>query len=183
MKPPAPKPVATEPYKPQTFQRVSFSDGSFVRIVINLDPEPDESIIARIEWEHGSGMLPLEIIDALVGVWQWHSDMRWQAFNQCMTLPGGKVVCWRFRPQEPCTVLPASASSVIGEALHDAPPTEPLPETAEDFRDALRRAIPPETLAASLATLPSGAQTKIIGKHLIDPPIAHKVTFTRRRKS
>jgi hypothetical protein len=174
--------METESAKPQTFRKVIFADGSFVRITQNLSPESNEPIIAEVRWLHGRGTFPLEVIGAILAVWQWHSDMRWQAFEQSMTLPGGRVICWRFKPQEPCAVCLQSSSSIIGKGLFDAPPTRIAPETAEDYRDALRRAIPPEKLAASLASLPAGPQKQITDKFLTTPAIRRTVKI-RRRKS
>lgn len=173
--------MTTPSDKPQTYRRANFTDGSFANIVSNLNPEPGEPIIDRIDWLHGKGTWPAEIIDAIIGGWQWHADWRWQSFEQAMTLPSGRVLCWRFRPQEPCTACLQSSSTVVGKGLFDAPPTKLAPETADDYRYALRRTISPKMFAASLASLPAEAQARIIGKYLVDPPVRRRVKITTRR--
>jgi hypothetical protein len=175
--------MSTPSDKCQTSHKVIFADGSFVNIIHNLDPEPGERIIARIEWAHGSGTWPVGIIDAILNVWQRHSDIRWKSFEQAMTLPSGRILFWRFRPQEPCAACLQSASSVIGKGLFEAPPTSLAPETAADYRDAIRRAITPEKFAATLATLPAEAQKRITDKHLAEPPVIRRVKIRAQRRN
>jgi hypothetical protein len=169
--------------KPQTFRKVVFTDGSFVRIISNLDPQPGEPIIDRIQWLHGKGTWPAEIFDAILDVLQWHADLRWKAFEQAMTLPSGRVTFWRFRPQEPCVACLRSASSVIGKSLFDAPPSSITPETADDYRAALRRAVSPEKFADVFTALPAASQRRVAEKCFTEPPVARQVKVrTNRRK-
>jgi hypothetical protein len=168
--------------KPQTFRKVIFTDSSFVRIIHNLDPEPGEPIIDHIQWLHGKGTWPAEIIDAILSVWQWHSDFFWKSFEQSMTLPSGRVICWRFKPQEPCAVCLQSDSNHIGEGLFDAPPSKPAPAIADDYRDAIRRAITPEKFAASLASLPLAVQKRFTDKYLTEPPVRRSFKISHKKQ-
>ena len=168
--------------KPQTFRKIVFTDGSFVRIISNLDPQPGEPIIDRIEWLHGKGTWPAEIFDAILDVWQWHADLRWKAFEQAMTLPSGRVICWRFRPRESCVACRRSASSVIGNSLFDAPPSMITPETADDYRAALRRAVSPEKFADVFTGLPAVSQRRVAQTFFTEPPARRAVKITRRKK-
>lgn len=75
-----------------------------------------------------------------------------------------------------------SASSVIGKGLFDAPPTRLTPQSPEDYRDALRRAVSPEKLAATLARLPTESQKRITDKYLTEPLTRRKFKITRPKK-
>jgi hypothetical protein len=168
--------------KPQTFRKVIFTDSSFVRIIHNLVPEPGEPIIDHIQWLHGKGTWPAEIIDAILSVWQWHSDFFWKSFEQSMTFHSGRVICWRFQPQKPCAVCLQSDSTHIGEGLFDAPPSKPVPATADDCRAAIRRAITPEKFATSLASLPLAAQKRITEKYFTQPPVRRSFKISHQKQ-
>jgi hypothetical protein len=174
--------MTPHPDKPQTFRKVVFTDGSFVKIISNIEPEPGEPIIARVEWLHGKGTWPAEIIDAILDVWQSRADWTWKAFDQTMTLPSGRVICWRFRPRESCVACPLSVSSVTGKSLFDAPPSPITPEGADNYRAAIRRAISPEQFAASFASLPDDAQRRVAEKCFTEPPVRRTLKISRRNK-
>jgi hypothetical protein len=172
--------------KPQTFRKVIFTDSSFVRIIHNLDPEPGEPIIDHIQWLHGNGTWPAEIIDAILSVWQWHSDFFWKSFEQSMTLPSGRVICWRFHPQEPCAVCLQSEYNHIAEGLFDAPPSKPVPAIADDYRtevlEAIMSRISPERMAEVFAGLPTDSQRRVAAKCFVETNVRRTVKFTRRSK-
>jgi hypothetical protein len=127
-----------------------FTNGTCARVIYNAYPEPDDPIVERIEWINSGGPWPLEILETIIRVWQLHSDYHTEEFEQTATLPGGVVICLRFRPKQKPVVCKPSSSNVIGKGLFDAVLTKIVPDTPEDFREAIRRAIQPEKLAAIL---------------------------------
>lgn len=163
---------------PQCTHKITLSDRTSHTVVSNLTRELGQPIISHIEWCSREHSLPTDIIDKLLDIYEWHSLHLCKSFEQAMTLPSGRVLCWRFefmKPPKPCL---QSASTIVGKGLFDAPPSKITPT---DYREALRGILSPDRLAAMLSALPEKERMTIASK-FVEPPVARQIKLVKSSK-